>query len=252
MKTYVIVPARLDSKRLPGKMLLNETGMPLIKHTYDNIKHLVPGDDGKFDLGIDGIFIATPDDEIKKVCDELDVPVIKIDNTTLCGTHTCVTAAKELGICNIINLQGDNPLIDPDILPRISELMYTRNGMCSAYYTTPDEGLAKEPGNVKVVFDESYHANYFSRSVIPYGAKSWNIHIGVYGIPYIDHKHLLMQYEDWTWTIERYEDSMRGENLEQLMWLRRCKKIKMMKSKPCVSIDTREDYEQFKKHCLGG
>ena len=245
MKTYVLIPARLNSKRLYRKMLLSETGTPLIKHTYDNVSHLVPDNDG-----IDGVFVVTPNDEISDVCEDFNIPVIRIREHTLCGTHACTLAARQLEFCNIINLQGDCPSVDPDLLPRMSEYMYKRHEMCSAYYTNNDKDLAKEPGNVKVVFDEFKLANYFSRAMIPYDSKIWHFHIGVYGFPHMIHQNLLIQYENIPRQI--YKSSMEGENLEQLMWLRRCKKIKMIESKPCVGIDTREDYEQFKQHCAGG
>ncbi len=239
LKTYVLIPARLNSKRLPRKMLLAETGTPLIKHTYDRIRGLTP-------RKIDRIFVVTPDDEIERVCNDWRMPVIKIREGTLCGTHSCVLAAQELGLCNIINLQGDYPLVHPDTLSRISEWMYQKTEICSAYYQTNDDILAENPSNVKVVRSDCDYAHYFSRAQIPYGASFWNIHIGVYGLPYLIHRKLLAKYEHFPSHI--YESSLKGEGLEQLMWLDNGEKIKMLTSRPCLGIDTREDYDKFKEH----
>lgn len=244
MKTYILIPARLNSKRLYRKMLLDETGTSLIKHTYDNVSHLIASKNE-----IDGAFVVTPDDEISDLCEDFNIPVIRVREHTLCGTHSCVLAARQLGFCNIINLQGDCPSIDAGLLSRMAEYMYKRHEMCSAYYVNKDKEFAEKPENVKVVSDECQYANYFSRAMIPYGAKIWHFHIGVYGFPHMIHQNLLIRYENVPRQI--YKSSMEGENLEQLMWLQMGKKIKMLESKPCIGIDTREDYEQFKKNCNG-
>ena len=240
MKNYIIIPARKDSKRLPGKALLNETGKPLFVHTYERLEVLL-----SFGL-VEKIYIASPCEEIIYEATKRNIPTI----TTVpshCGSHTAMIAAKLINqYCNIVNVQVDYPMINPDVIRQVISAIHETNSICSAYYKTKDKESASSPNNVKCVIDSDKYANYFSRSEIPYNSDEWNIHLGVYGFPYCKWNSIQNIYldedKDYKWGD--------GENLEQLMWLYHGYKIKMIETDPCLGIDTKEDYEQFKKFKL--
>ncbi len=240
MKNYIIIPARKDSKRLPGKALLDETGKPLFVHTYERLTVL-----SAFGL-VEKIYVASPCEEVIEEANKRNIPTIETVPSH-CGSHTAMRAAKLIGeYCNIVNVQVDYPGIDPDMIRKMFSLMHETNNICSAYYKTTDKEAASSPNNVKCVMDSDGYANYFSRSVIPYNSDEWNIHLGVYGFPYSKWdaiKNLYFDDKDYKWG--------NRENLEQLMWLYNCYKIKMIESKSCTGIDTREDYDEFKKDYLG-
>lgn len=237
MKNYIIIPARKDSKRLPGKALLEETGKPLFVHTYERLKVLL-----SFGL-VEKIYVATPCEEVICEAAKRNIPTIKT-LPSHCGSHAAMRAAKIINeYCNIVNVQVDYPLIDPDLVRRIITRIYETDCITSAYYKTSEKDAALNPNNVKCVMNIDNNAHYFSRSEIPYNSDEWNIHLGIYGFPFSKWsslKNLYTHDDDYKWSNK--------ENLEQLMWLYHGYKINMIESSPCLGVDTEEDYEQFKKN----
>ena len=160
-KTVVIIPSRLDSKRLPGKALLDIDGKPLIVNVYDSAKGIYP------------TYVASYSDEIHDICKEYSIPCIRTHREQQCnGTENCWEAANVLGMNNgdyVINIQGDK-LVNSHIISHL------RSMMTPSYHTL--FCLYEKEGNnrVRVVVDKEDNAHYFTRSEIPHP-----FHCGVYG-----------------------------------------------------------------------
>ena len=237
MKTHLLIPARIDSKRLPRKMLLAETGKALLKHTYERA----------LDLPVSITpYVCSPDDEIIDYCVEHGIKFVRT-GPSACGTHCCLLAAKKLGEGNVINVQGDCPNFSYDAVIAMLDIFDRMDDrtILSAYYETLNGEEIYITSTIKVVMNKYNDALYFSRAPIPYNFLNkeiaYNIHIGVYGFHYKCIDGLLDLYNGTYSALER------TESLEQLLWLDMGYKIYMVKGNRSPSIDTREDYDKFIK-----
>lgn len=273
MITSIIIPARLESTRLPHKMLLNETGKPLIWYSIENAMRsklaqnaIVATDSHEI---IEAI-LECADDEITQwqlsEYNNLSFGLHIIQTPQMnSGTERVMWAAKTLrdnGIYDsisgkhininsdlIINLQADEPELNSEYIDLLIDTMSdftSTDGRNSELIATAKNGIGtlasfSEPNAdrnmVKVVVDNEWNAMYFSRSPIPYGGSNL-IHTGIYGYNY----ETLMSLGN---KIEPVQ-SLASENLEQLAWLQNGHKIKviLVNQRP-VGIDTREDYDMF-------
>lgn len=240
MKRIIILPARLDSTRLPRKMLMEIENTPIIVHAYNNIKKLK--ESGR---GVDEIFVTSPDQEIINVCQEFGIQTIKLNKPVSCGTHACLLAHYLIGgDADLVNVQGDCVNIYPESIMDMYVFMQENpDCLCTLHYETTDLKEAQEPSKVKMVFNLWDDVMYNSRSLIPYFSNRWNIHIGSYGFPKNLIPRILNMYEQGnTKTVNH------SENLEQLAWIERGIKMHSIKSFKTLSIDTQEDYELFKRN----
>lgn len=235
MSELIVIPARLNSTRLPRKPLLEKNGRPLIWHVYQQVKDFTTT-------------IATEDQEIKDVCNQLGLNCVltpKFEN----GTERVKWVAKNYispPINKVINHQGD--LIGTTKKTIQTVLAHLESSeIVSLYYKEKPKSLSNgwdlsgrgdliiEPNKVKVAISDGLGL-YFSRANIPYGAAEFNIHAGLYGF---QTKVLL--------NLENKPGPLDVEGLEQLKWLRR-HSIRMLETKPLLNIDTKEDYERWLKN----
>lgn len=233
MKTAVIIPSRYASTRFPGKPLALIKGKPLIRHVIERVKKCKK---------IDFIAVATDDKRIYAAVKELGYGVFMTPKTCKSGTdRLAFTAKKHLSGYDIfINVQGDEPLIDPSLIDSLaSELKKNRKlEYITAAYPVKKEEDIKNPNIVKVVLDKDGYALYFSRSEVPYNRdKTKNIkyfkHMGIYGYK----RDFLIEFAKSKPTMLE-----KAESLEQLRALENGKKIKVIISgSDSVGVDTPED-----------
>jgi len=175
MKNIGVIPARLESKRFPQKLLKDILGKPLIQRTYENALKC---------RSLDEIYIATDSDLIEEKAKSFSAKVIR---TKACknGTERIAYALKTLEEIKpsdvVVNIQGDHPCI----LPSTIDAMLNPFNNKETLVTTPlilikDLKKANSPSIVKCVFDKIGNALYFSRSTIPYNATKYYQHLGVY------------------------------------------------------------------------
>ncbi len=232
-----IIPARLDSKRLPGKMLLDSTGKPLIQHTYEAVKRC---------NNIDYVAVATGDKDIKDVVIGFGGNVISTDVECDSGTNRVAHAVRALssGFTSIINVQGDEPEIDDRVINKL--IMSSRNNHASVYTIATeitDKNEFMQPNVVKVVTQVSCGlAVYFSRSPIPYHRaghdKVFGLrHVGVYMFDRVFLDNIINS---------KPTPLECAEVLEQVRWLENGQRI-WVDVMPNVgySIDTIDDYGRF-------
>jgi 3-deoxy-manno-octulosonate cytidylyltransferase (CMP-KDO synthetase) len=239
--TTVIIPSRYASERLPAKPLAMIRGKTLVERVYRQCS---------LAKGVDRIYVATDHEEIAREVERFGGTVAMTSPDCASGTDRVAQAAERLGITDgvVINVQGDEPLIDPAVITSLASLMQKNPDVQIA---TPVSRLTRSedlmnPNVVKVVMNEHWDALYFSRQAIPYlrdiGAQAidrWVVahsffkHIGVYAYRIKALKQFVAMKES---PLER------AERLEQLRLLEagipiRCVEVEY----ESVAVDTPED-----------
>jgi 3-deoxy-manno-octulosonate cytidylyltransferase (CMP-KDO synthetase) len=161
MKTAIIIPARYASSRLPGKPLLRQTGKYLIQHVYEQALRARRANQ---------VFVATDDPRIVAAVQSFDGQVVLTSRHHPSGTDRVAEVARNLDADVIINLQGDEPLVDPATLDLLPELLHRHPDTEMATVAVPitSEEQWHNPNCVKLVRDDDGRALYFSRSPIPF------------------------------------------------------------------------------------
>lgn len=235
-QTAIIIPARYGSSRLEGKPLLRANNKPIIQWVWEKASK---------SKGIDRVIVATDDERIYNACKEFGAEVEMTSTEHKSGSDRIAEVAKrhpEIGY--IINLQGDEPLIED------SNIELVRKGVVedeTADISTlvreiKDMDEVNNPNLVKCIFDVNNFAMYFSRSKIPYerneGKSKFYGHLGIYGYK----REALFKMTSLPQTT--YE---MAESLEQLRALQNGMKIKIaVVDNVPVGIDTLEDFNKFK------
>ncbi|HHV37400.1 MAG TPA: 3-deoxy-manno-octulosonate cytidylyltransferase [Candidatus Cloacimonetes bacterium] len=233
MKRYAIIPARYGSTRFPGKALATLFGKPMILHVYEKVKQSALFDE---------VYIATDDMRISRTVEASGAKTVLTDPSLPSGTDRCAVTAKELDLKGlIINVQGDEPLIESAALEALCEAFEDPEVRMASLMTPllnkPDY---HNPNVVKVVVDSFSNAMYFSRSLIPFNRDNdprmhYFRHVGVYGF-----RHDLLQ-EFVALPPGHYEMT---EKLEQLRALENGIKIRMVEtSYQGIGVDTPQDLE---------
>jgi len=239
MKVLGIIPSRYESSRYPGKPLIDIAGKTMIQRVYEQTKKSVL---------INELVVATDDDRIFKHVQSFGGNVVMTSSSHTSGTDRCgevIEAYPEFDI--VINIQGDEPLINPQQLDDVIGLFQhktTQIGTLVKQMTTIDEVL--NLNRVKVVLNHEKNGIYFSRSPIPYiantnqnewlnKAKFWK-HIGIYAWR-IDVLKAIVKLPK--------TELEQQESLEQLRWLYNGYKIATVETKiETPNIDVPEDLEK--------
>lgn len=175
-RAAAILPARYASTRLPGKPLLAATGKPLIRHVWEQVCRAE---------SLDPVIIATDDERIADAARSFGAQVALTRADHVSGTDRVAEVAATLDAELIVNVQGDEPEIDPGDLDRlVTRLASTSDDMATLArpFGADEAELLADPNAVKVVFADDGRALYFSRSPIPHGPEAegaW-LHLGVY------------------------------------------------------------------------
>ncbi len=242
MKATAIIPARYGSTRFPGKPLAMINGLPMIQHVYQQVAKATM---------VDRVIVATDDVRIVAVVEGFggDVMLTRGDHPT--GTDRLAEVAKKIDAGLIVNVQGDEPLIDPRMIDQvIAPLIKNREihmGTLASKIDQIDD--FHNPNVVKVVKDQAGFALYFSRAPIPWPRDLSTDqltkalpqlgllrHIGLY----VYRRELLLNYPSWPKTpLENLE------NLEQLRALERGIKLYVAETEfSCHGVDTPADLER--------
>ncbi len=240
MKSIVVIPARLESSRLPNKVILDLCGKPLIQRVYERVG------ESRY---IDDIYVATDSGVVAKVVEEFGGNVIMTSSKHQSGTDRIAEAVKSIDADLIINVQGDEPMIESTLINSFVELFKNDYEVyfASAMHKIGSKDDLNNPNVVKVIKDKQDNAIYFSRSKIPFTRDgeieidNYYQHIGIYAYK----KPFLLEYSQLEPTF--LEES---EKLEQLRAIENGYKIRMVESDyRSVGVDTIEDFERVKKLC---
>jgi 3-deoxy-manno-octulosonate cytidylyltransferase (CMP-KDO synthetase) len=164
----VVIPARMRSTRLPGKMLADIGGKPLVAWVAERAKA----------SGAKAVCIATDHDDIARAVTSLGWQALKTSEAHETGTDRLAEAAALLGLASdeiVVNVQGDEPLIDPRLIREVAARLAARPEASIATAAAPIESAATffDPNVVKVVTDAAGFAQYFSRAPIPFARDSF-------------------------------------------------------------------------------
>ena len=236
-QTAIIIPARYGSSRLEGKPLLKANDKPIIQWVWEKAS--------KCPL-VDRVIVATDDERIFNACKDFGAEVEMTSTNHKSGSDRIAeVASRHPEIGYIINLQGDEPLIEQANIELVIKgvLEDEKTDISTLLREIKDEEEAQNPNLVKCVFDVNNYAMYFSRSKIPYERNSGKSriygHLGIYGYK----REALFKMTQLPQTT--YE---MAESLEQLRALQNGMKIKVaIVNNIPVGIDTMEDFEKFKK-----
>ena len=242
MKSYIVIPARLRSTRLPEKLLLDETGKPLIQHTYEAAQQA-----GR----PTGVCVAADDERIAEAVREFGGEVVLTDPDAPSGTDRVAEVAQGMDDIDIIvNVQGDEPEISGAVIDQVVELLENDPTAVMATLATPihSRKQLEDPACVKVVFDEQGRALYFSRSVIPH-PRDWEDRLlepdaGCF----FQHIGLYAYRRDFLLRLAQLPPAALEsvESLEQLRVLAAGETILVgVCDEPTVGVDTEEDYRAF-------
>ncbi len=235
MRCAIVIPARMASTRFPGKPLVDLCGKPMVQWVYEAAQKSGVADE---------IVIAAPDQEIIEVARGFGARAVltRLDHPS--GTDRIAEVAESLQAEFYVNVQGDEPLIDPATIQSCAKPLIEEDSvdMASVYAECPDEEI-ENPAVVKVVTDVAGNALYFSRHAIPYPRNSRESrvkkHVGIYAYR---HK-VLMQFAEWNPTPLELTES-----LEQLRFLENGVRIRMAEGKGSrVAVDTPEQAAEVRR-----
>jgi 3-deoxy-manno-octulosonate cytidylyltransferase (CMP-KDO synthetase) len=234
MRVVLVIPARFQSTRFPGKPLAKIMGRPLIQHVHEQARNLNI---------VDRVVVATDDERIKKVVEGFGAEAYLTSNRARTGSDRIADLAQRVKAELYLNLQGDELLLDPEMLVPLITLFKKKKSLLvgSLMRSISSEEDLLNPNIVKVVSDREGFALYFSRAPIPFfrdGSirplmKNIYQHLGVY----IYRRRPLLEFSNWpTGTLEDFEQ------LEQLRFLEHGYRIKLLETQGrSLRIDTPED-----------
>jgi len=181
MQALAIIPVRYQSQRLPGKPLRKIAGKSLIEWVFQSAKQ-VPS--------FSQVYLTTDSEEISQEAKSFTDKVVMTSSHPRCGTERVGEAAEKLSLTDedvVINIQGDEPLISPDSLEKLTQFLLNSPDieMATLAYLSQDKEDFFDPNIVKVVLSKDDYALYFSRSPIPAPKDAetpsfWK-HLGIYG-----------------------------------------------------------------------
>jgi len=231
------IPARYASNRFPGKVLERVAGKSILEHVWDRVNEAE---------GIDGAFIATDDSRIQTEAEKFGARAIMTSPDHASGTDRLAEALNQVEADILINVQGDEPLIDPKLISQLAQTMRADPDLDMATLATricdPEE--IKNPNVVKVVLAENGDALYFSRSPVASGVDSdgspiYYKHFGVYAYRVEKLKSLTQ--------IPPKSVEM-GEKLEQLRAVEVNTRIRVLISEvDSIGVDTPADLEKVRE-----
>lgn len=248
MNVHVVIPARYASSRLPGKVLEDVCGKPLVQWTWENACR----------SGANQVVIATESEAVKAACEAFGAEVCMTSPEHASGTERLGEVIDRFGWAEddiVVNVQADEPMLPPILIQQVAKGLAETPGTPMATLCEPFAQITDvfDPHMVKVVRDQTGHAITFSRAPVPWDRDAfvngeilggtlthYRRHIGIYAY----RAGFLQQYLAWPESpLEQVE------KLEQLRVLYHGEKILVLDAleDAGIGVDTQEDLEQVRK-----
>ena len=231
-----MVPARLQSSRLPEKALVDIAGMPMVIHTCKR---------AQLAKKLDEVFLVTDSEIIKQTGESYNIKVIMTGKHHQTGSDRLAEACQLVDCDIVVNIQGDEPLVNPDHIDAIVEPLLHAPSLQIAVGVTPYK-KKNSSSDIKAVLDLDGNIMYCSRTDLPSDARTpvKELLKMVFIVPF--RKSFLLQYTSWTPTpLEQIEYN------EYLRVLEHGVKIRAVKVDDArISVDTPEDLEEVRKLML--
>jgi 3-deoxy-manno-octulosonate cytidylyltransferase (CMP-KDO synthetase) len=237
LRSVAVIPSRYAAQRFPGKPLHPIAGIPMIVRVLDQARKA---------KRIDAVIVATDDDRIARAVEDAGGRVVMTDPDLVSGTDRVWAAARDLDVEVVVNIQGDEPMMEPENIDLVAGFLLENPefplSTLALAIDDPDE--IADPNNVKVVRADDGHALYFSRSPIPYRRRSapdlptWK-HLGIYGY----RKEALER-----WTSLPTHPLEWAESLEQLRAIAAGMRMAVLEAVgDSIGVDTPEDAQRVEK-----
>ena len=236
MKVTAVIPARYDSSRLPGKVLKDIEGKTMIQRVYEQTAQAD---------NLDRVIVAADDERVYEEVKSFGGAVKMTSQEHSTGTDRIAEVAQNLSADIIVNVQGDEPLLNPAMIDQaVRPLLEDKQvPMSTLKHKIENKSELEDHNAVKVVTDRDDFALYFSRSLVPYPRSETELtfykHIGLY----VYRRDFLLDYTNLAPTPLEEKES-----LEQLRALENGYKIKVVETDyQVVGVDTEEDLEKVRK-----
>ncbi len=247
MSFKIVIPARYDSSRFPGKPLARIAGEPMIRHVWERA----------CETGAETVIIATDDHTIRTHCEQFGARVCMTAQDAQSGTDRVADAVEQLGWADedvVVNLQGDEPLMPVSAIEDVAEELLNEASADLATLCWPVESGSElvDPDVVKVVIARSGSALYFSRAPIPWNRdhppgqnakekpRAVYRHVGLYGYRVGVLRRLATE------PVCELEEVERLEQLRAL-WLGLRIQVRIASEMPGPGVDTPEDLERVER-----
>ena len=234
-----MIPARLDSSRLPGKLMMDLNGKSVILTTLENtIKTKL----------FEEVYVVTDSKVIYDHLKQFHENVLISKKKHISGSDRIAEFAQNMEVDIVVNIQGDEPFVNKKSLKNLIDVFTNDKNktidLASLMEEIKDQSYIEDPNIVKVIVDSNCNAIYFSRSAIPYNRLDKSItyykHVGVYAF----RKNALIEF-----TNSEPTELEKIEKLEQLRYIERGKTIKMvLTTSSSIGIDTISDLEKARKY----
>ena len=232
-KVIAILPARLESSRLPRKALKDICGLPMIVHVFKRCL---------LSKKLDEVYVATDSFEIKEVVEKYGGKVIMTSSKHETGTDRIAEAALELDVEIIVNIQGDEALVNPEYIDRVANELI-ENPDINVGILVNSFSKKDSPSDIKVVLNKNNDVMYLSRSDIPSGSRlnSPPMLKAYHVVPF--RKKFLLEFSQWDkGSLEKIEFN------EYLRILENGERIRAVYvESDAVSIDTPEDLQYVRE-----
>ena len=236
MAGTVVIPARFGSTRFPAKILASQTGMPLVQHVVQQVRQC---------RRVREVIVACDDQRIVDALRPYETRCVMTSSAHQSGTDRIAEVARGLKDEIIVNVQGDEPEIEPQVVDSLIERLENASEQMATAATAFAAGAdPANPNLVKVAIAPDGRAIYFSRSPIPFHRDAtepppqpYYLHLGIYAY----RREFLLQFASWP-----PSPLERTEKLEQLRALEHGASIYVLKvSRATHGIDTPEQYAEF-------
>jgi 3-deoxy-manno-octulosonate cytidylyltransferase (CMP-KDO synthetase) len=241
----VVIPARFDSSRLPGKALLPLAGKPMLQWVHERARA----------SRADAVIIATDDERISTAAHGFGAEVAMTARTHISGTDRIAEVAGSRGWADgdiVVNVQGDEPLIPPAIINQVAELLAANPRADIATLASRIDNVADfaEPNNVKVACDATGRALYFSRAPIPFNRDAPATltpaalrHVGIYAYRVAALRRLATLPASRLELIEKLEQLRALENGMEI-------RVALAVERPLADVNTAADLERAERALL--
>ena len=246
---WAVIPARFASSRLPGKPLVPLAGKPMIQHVWERVRRAQE---------VSRVLVATDDERIRRAVTEFGGEAVMTRAEHRSGTERLAevaASAASSGAEIFVNVQGDEPLIEPAAVDTAVEVLLEDSSVEVATLSVPiaTPGDVMDPNVVKVVLDFEGNALYFSRAPIPwirdttsggagFGPPAGSTHLKHLGL-YVFRRRALLEFPTFP-----QGELEKLEQLEQLRWLENGYKIRVVETThDSVSVDVTEDIARVEK-----
>ena len=242
MKVIIVIPARYSSSRFPGKPLVKLLGKPMIIWVAELSTKAV---------GKENVYIATDDDQIQKTVIQMGYKVVMTSKNCLTGTDRLAEVAKKIEADIYINVQGDEPLVDPTDIQKVIDLKKQYpNDVINAYTKMEKDEDPQSLSKPKIIFTEDKRMVYISRQPLPgfkdpkYTSKVYYKQVCIYAF----NREELIKFGNFG----RKSKLEESEDIEIIRFLEWGKIIRLVETQPeSLAVDTPNDVEKVENVLRG-